>query len=122
MNAETKRNPIVGETLWRWRPASRGTQDSIEKVTVTKVGRKYFSTMGIYSEREYLISDWGIRPVGNNRHNFPEWIFESEQAIEDHKKELQDRRDLSNWKYSHDSNDMTTEQVRAILKIVNPDV
>lgn len=120
-----KRKPIIGETLVRWTPKGRNSDERIEDVKVTKVGRKFFSVSSGFGDSEFELDDWGIRRTDNVRANFPKWIFESTDELEAHKRELRDRASFSEWKSKSiwGQEKLPIEKIRAILEIleINPE-
>ncbi len=111
-----RRKPIVGETLILWTPPQRHCEGRVDSVTVATVGKKYFTlTRG---RSRFLISDWGVEDSHNVRVNFPQWIFESEAELDQHKADLETQKLFREWLRSYPR--VTLQQAKEILAIVQP--
>ena len=118
-----KRKPVVGEILVRWRPKNRQSGEEICDVRVIKVSKKYFNVEtvegGYKYDGEFAIDDWGRKDTGHNeRRNFPLWIFESREQIDEHKATIRDRNRLNEWRREWGLS-VTDDQVRRILAIID---
>lgn len=111
-----KRKPIVGETLVLWTPPQRHGRERTELEVVETVGKKYFTLSG--NRSRFLIEDWGIEPTDNTRANFPKWVFESTDELNQHKADLDTQRQFNEWLRSYPR--VSVEQAKAILAIAQP--
>ena len=102
--------PKVGQILLRER-LHRNSPSALEPTTVTKVGRKYFSTS---CGREYQLDSWRQRDFDVTR------VWPSRQAFDDHKERLRlESRLREKLGRFYDPKPLSLDKLRAIAAIID---
>lgn len=114
-----KAAPFIGQKLYAKLHASRGAPPRFEWFTVTSVRRKFFECTNENNwKQDFYISSW-TRTGDNAHHNFPIYLYESEQECRDEERASKLARSLSNTlRYTGDWDKLTLDQLEKITEIV----
>lgn len=118
-----RRKPVKGEILYSLNVnnSARNREQVLTPVIVTRIGRKYFTTMEgdnkSWTSCQFYIDTWNEK----SNHTANNKLYESKQKYEDEKECNTLFRNVKSYFYNkyHNNNNLSLDSLRKISNIIN---